>query len=431
MKLRKSGLVKRPLCLEHLERRAMLAGDVTAWEDGGTLFVRGDNRDNAVAIVETDDGRVAVIGLDSDGSPTEVNNGDFEVFDDVERIHVDLRRGDDTLSVGNDVAALEAIAIADSDNLDTPGQIGDIATTDLDGASVDTDRMELEWLFVQLADGNDEAAITVETEQRIHVELGKNNNELVIFDSVVGDDIIIRGGKNIDEVSVSANVDQVLDVNLGDGSNALEAFGDYGQSIIIHTGKNADVITVDADTDDDLIIHTGSGNDTVDVSANVEGVAIINTGSGVDDVSVAATVGENLEIHTGAGSDTVSVSAIVDHLLKVDTGNNNDVLSLAAIADVLLIFLGSGNDDATVNAAVDHFHLNAGSGNDDVVVNVDADETVDVNMGSGSDTLDIDIAAGFDHVHLHGGSGFDELTTNVDENDDDVDINGFEVETFV
>src|SRR4029078_8520731 len=38
----------RSLFLENLETRAMLAGNVTAAVRGGTLFVTGDNADNAV-----------------------------------------------------------------------------------------------------------------------------------------------------------------------------------------------------------------------------------------------------------------------------------------------------------------------------------------------------------------------------------------------
>ena len=434
MKLRKSGFVKRPLCLEHLERRAMLAGDVTAFRSGDTLIIRGDNQDNAIAIVETDNGGVAVVGLSSDGSPTEVNNDAFDVFFGIDRIEVDLRRGDDTVAVGNDVAELEIIAAADSENLDDPTELGDIATIDFGGgAAVDTDRMELENLFIQLGDGNDEAAIIVETEQRIHVELGKNNNELVILDSVVGDDIIVRGGKNIDEVNISdVDVAQVLDVNLGDGANGLLVTGEFGQSVIIHTGKHGDIIDVTIDTDDDLIIHSGSGSDTVAVTALVDGVAIINTGAGGDDVDVAAAVGENLEIITGAGNDDVEVvTTTVGHLMKVDTGANNDVVSIQAIAEILLVFLGSGNDQVgQISAQVDDFVLDAGSGNDRAgagfAVEVEASGDVHVNMGSGNDSLGILIVGGFDHVHLHGGSGRDRLGTNVDENDDDVEITSFE-----
>src|SRR5438132_14412100 len=50
------GYGHRTLKVEQLERRAMLAGNVSVSNIGGNLFVTGDNHDNAVLIQEVDDG---------------------------------------------------------------------------------------------------------------------------------------------------------------------------------------------------------------------------------------------------------------------------------------------------------------------------------------------------------------------------------------
>src|SRR5688500_15814163 len=68
MKSRKSGsgagYGHRRMFVEQLERRSMLAGNVTAFEAGGNLFVRGDNGDNLVLIQQTGDDEYTVTGLD-------------------------------------------------------------------------------------------------------------------------------------------------------------------------------------------------------------------------------------------------------------------------------------------------------------------------------------------------------------------------------
>src|SRR5437899_10462883 len=50
------GYGHRTLKVEQLERRAMLAGNVSVSVTGGNLIVTGDNHDNAVLIQEVDDG---------------------------------------------------------------------------------------------------------------------------------------------------------------------------------------------------------------------------------------------------------------------------------------------------------------------------------------------------------------------------------------
>src|SRR4051812_41895446 len=59
------GFGHRTLGVERLEGRAMLAGNVTAFVDGGgNLIVRGDNNDNAVLVQQTATGQYSVTGVD-------------------------------------------------------------------------------------------------------------------------------------------------------------------------------------------------------------------------------------------------------------------------------------------------------------------------------------------------------------------------------
>ena len=101
---RRSGASRRSLFVESLEPRAMLAGNVNAFVEGGTLFVRGDNQDNLVLIEQVGDGKYAVTGFDfADGGiagaqagPTRINgeaNGTVAVEGATGDVNVDLRRG--------------------------------------------------------------------------------------------------------------------------------------------------------------------------------------------------------------------------------------------------------------------------------------------------------------------------------------------------
>src|SRR5687767_8356137 len=88
--------------VEALERRCMLAGNVTVSVVDGDLMVRGDREPNAIVIAQATDGTYTVAGaVDDDGLPTTVNGGASGVFT---RMDDDLRirmgRGDDRMEIG-------------------------------------------------------------------------------------------------------------------------------------------------------------------------------------------------------------------------------------------------------------------------------------------------------------------------------------------
>ena len=101
----------RGLSLEPCERRALLAGNVTALVDDGSLVIAGDAAANGVAIQQTNTGRYVVTGFDLDGATT-VNGGSAPVVLDgvTNDVVVDLRDGDDALVVSNSAANLQALA---------------------------------------------------------------------------------------------------------------------------------------------------------------------------------------------------------------------------------------------------------------------------------------------------------------------------------
>src|SRR6476646_6282625 len=105
-KKRSPKLRRRPLFLEGLEQRAMLAGDVTAVVRGGTWFIRGDNSDNAVVIQQTGSQQFTVVGADADTTVNGQVVGTEFTADRVRNFEIDLRGGDDSLGISNNLTYL-------------------------------------------------------------------------------------------------------------------------------------------------------------------------------------------------------------------------------------------------------------------------------------------------------------------------------------
>ena len=109
-----SGSGRRILAVESLERRAMLAGNVTASVVGGNLIIRGDDAGNGVLVQqEAGTGNYSVTGFDFAGSTTKINgtaDGTAHLHGVTGNIDIDLKKGNDALGVGNDAQALATAA---------------------------------------------------------------------------------------------------------------------------------------------------------------------------------------------------------------------------------------------------------------------------------------------------------------------------------
>lgn len=385
----KSG--ERRLKLEHLETRAMLAGNVSVSVSGGNLLVRGDNSSNQIAIVQLDVGEYAVVGLNG----TEVNGGtDPVVKSGVQNnIDVDLKKGNDVVAIGNDLEALELWADASG-----------ITLPEIDLPEEAPDSLKVpKHLNLRLGDGNDDAVVIAKVGLQINADLGNGNDRLIVQDSKVGGDFIVRGGNGHDYLYTDGTeVARTYNVNMGNGRNAVELWNSsIGRSAVIVTGKDADTIDIaDSAIEDNLIVRTGSGHD--DVFAHSHGA------EGMD-------VGNNVDINTGSGNDYVDIAGDIDNLLVIVTGNGNDEVFLEDLeAEDLVAVLGSGNDYLeAVNVEIgDDALLDAGSGNDRVYIEDSiVDDVFTALMGSGNDFLEICNSVA-KRANLDGGSGRDELRSD-------------------
>ena len=80
---------------------------VEAVQYGRSLFIFGDENDNAIRIGQFDNGDIVVQGIECDGRVTDVNAGDdLAVFSNVRNIFVKLGDGNDCVAASNDLLLL-------------------------------------------------------------------------------------------------------------------------------------------------------------------------------------------------------------------------------------------------------------------------------------------------------------------------------------
>lgn len=409
-KIRQHGARERKLRLEQLETRALLAGNISVDVAGGNLIVRGDNRDNQVAILQLGSGEYAVIGFN--GTEVEGEAEPFVVSGVNGNIDVDLKKGNDLLGVGNDVSGLIALAQA----LGFGDELGDAEALeedllDLLESADAPERLEVpRHLLVRTGDGHDGVGVSADIGRGVNVNLGNGDNTFALVNSTVEDNVIARSGSGADDLLVSVSlIDGVLDANMGNGVNSVTVSDTgIGKSAVIVSGKNSDYIDIaDSAIEDNLIVRTGDGADEVYAHSHgaegmvIDGLVDIDTGSQADYVELAGDVGRDVNIRTGSHDDEV-------FLLDLEIRKN------------LFVNLGAGNDDlwgedVDVNG---NAVLDAGSGHDEVEIEDDSEVggKFTAIMGSGNDFLKI-CNSFAESAFLDGGSGNDELQSDLDLDD--------------
>lgn len=120
---------KRKLRLEQLETRRMSAGNVSVTQQGNTLLVRGDNLANEIGIFSEGGDEFTVVGVD-----TSVNGDDERTFSGIRNFNIDLRGGDDFLSIADDATGLADVpdAVDGGFPIDL-SDIGETTPTEIDG----------------------------------------------------------------------------------------------------------------------------------------------------------------------------------------------------------------------------------------------------------------------------------------------------------
>jgi len=465
----RAAFTRRQFLVEGLEPRCMLAGNVNVFVSGGTLFVQGDDADNAVIIQQEGNGVYGVVGLNftdlgldtqgfGDGATT-INGqdagGEPVFFSGVKNdINVDLRGGNDGLGIGNNVQALNGLATDCFGIGFLPVDEGGTAVGGNDGVSqlqVAGTLSVPRNLTVNLGDGNDFTAIdanvgTTKKGGLVNINAGNGRNGVAFGnqegDDFVGSNLLISGGNGSDNACVSgATIRGLLLVSVGGGDGEIGQVVDLtnvgaGQAQILTSGGN-DAITINnAGFDRDLTITTGSGDDTVSLNnfgagdgdgparkQNNAGNVVIVTGDGNDEVSVTDFDVDSLTIDTGSGDDGIPQQTETEEVAALEEINAGLFVVNGGITRQLTVVTGSGNDFATIAQLQAHdIFVDTGSGNDgsaDAPINISSvgvRGNVTLLTGSGNDFAYMSSDGNF-HSNIGGN-----LTIDTGAGDDSLEV---------
>lgn len=386
------GFGRRVLGVESLESRAMLAGNVSVSLAGGNLLVRGDGQANEIAIVQLSSGQYAVAGLP--GTTVQGSTEPWVVNGVKGNIDVDLKGGNDLVGVGNDVQAL--VDKADSYGLVDGSSLSSFIS-DLDSITSGEQLVVPKSLLIRTGDGNDGVAVIADVNKLLNVNLGGGDNIVDIDPTFIGESCIVRGGNGDDLASVfETQINKVLDIYLGKGDNSVYIDdSSVGLSAIIGTCSGDDEIDLgNLVVGKSLIINTDGGTDTVYAhdhgNGGVEvGVnAIINTGSGSDYAEFEGEVEKLLHILTCSGDDGVGVfnSTVGTLIVDVGTGNDSDVLRGGDVG----LFGDDGGVDLFEVVVRGNLFVFLGTGHDTLFAeSITVGRDALVNAGTGDDAVEI------------------------------------------
>jgi hypothetical protein len=161
-----------------------------------------------------------------------------------------------------------------------------------------------------------------------------------------------------------------------------------------------------------LNISLGSGNDTLLICSTASATTTLNGNNGTDTFNVRATTG-TLNLNGGAGSDTFNLGS----LSPATGGNLNAIAGHVNInggTDIVLTFIISIGDTVNVDdtgtlTSTDLTGLGLGSG-----ITYSAVETLNIHLGSGNDTFNVQGTNASTVTNLNTGSGTN--TINIGSN---------------
>lgn len=264
----------RPLAMERLEPRILLAGNVKVTVPGGGLYLRGDNAHNAVIIRQLGKNKYEVEGInDRDGNPTSINgvpNGTKVLRRVRTGFKVDLRGGDDVLGVGNNDIALQQVlaelnnraAISSGDSQITKFRVG-------------------RQLRIKMGAGNDAVALFAKVHAKARINLGSGENAIAVAHSHFNN-LNIVGRNRSDRVEIhDSRIKATLKLSLGDGTDKVNIGNSRTRRADIKTGASADGVHFAAvRVKEKLKVSLDAGDDSLSMRGTIAKEAVLRGGSG-------------------------------------------------------------------------------------------------------------------------------------------------------
>jgi hypothetical protein len=385
----------RRLFTERLERRELLAGDVSVSVVSGDLVVTGDAADNYLFIWQdgsgdwvVSGGRQLVSGAPQTGTETLINSlSGAQTFSGVTGgLMINLGLGNDQVEISNgQVLGPSVIDLGDGDNqliLTTGFTLADPGFEVNDGSSPVRGPLDFAGnLSISAGTGNDQ----------VYVDIAATMQADVNFTSGAGDDFLQLSGTG------TWNVGGSVDIDFGAGDdvfnsefNAINVTGDFtvvqGDTA---TATGAKVWLIDATVGGTISVTGAAGHNFVQLENVTATTITLDLGDGADEVDTLNVSVTDFTADLGAGDDRDSwfETITATNQIQILTGAGEDVVPLQTInALTLIVSTGDDGDGVTafdVTATTVSFDTGAGA---DVigVYRVQATD-LDVLTGDGDD----------------------------------------------
>jgi hypothetical protein len=394
--------------VDQLERRRMLAGDVTAVVAGGSLSIEGDAEDNLLAMTQVN-GELVLIGFDTAIEDADMSTNllgidiDVKLLDGVTKdVKARLGEGNDVFLVGGSLEGLDLANLFASE-----------------GATFGPAEF-LRDLRISTDGGNDLVVVTgAEVGRHLKIDTGSGEADTVVVGGGGVALAILDALEDLDVVTASElGFDGGGEV-IGEIINALLGPVTVGRNLEIVGGSSSDSVYVGgADIGHNLRIKTGAGDDEVYVGTG----AVIEICEICDPQSTSGHVGSWL------GEIEVSSFVNVGRDTRISTRDGNDEVRIGG-ADHFEFFCehdGSDHDGGHQGGLV--FVIDGG---------VEVEKSVVLNTGKHDDDVYIGVKPRFDAPHAESGpkgDGVDadvyvgrDLRIKTDDGDDVVKLSHLEV----
>jgi len=287
----------RRLCVESMESRQLMAGNVFASVAGGDLVLTGDAAANGIEVRQLGVGKYQIIGLVHGGVQTKVWLGGVAANSQVvggvtDDFSINLNAGDDYL-------LMSAAGLPAGSRMQVPDQ-----------------------LLLRTNDGNDRAILNrVQVRDDAFIDLGNGHDYLWMYGGLVGgsqfspdNDLNVFGGAGNDYAGISATYvrdDLYMNMGIGDDRIALANMS-VGDDAWLYGVDGNDLVTLShVSVRDNLTIDTGAGKDTVFLSFVQADELYTSMGSGDGDyLRVDNTHANTAKLNGGLGvADNIDLLA--------------------------------------------------------------------------------------------------------------------------
>ena len=337
------------LRVESLEKRLLMAGNVTVSQSGADLIIQGDNSDNSLEVIGTGvAGQFVVVGEPSVAGGTAINgvvNG-AQTFNGVTNdITIKLAGGDDFLIVNN-------VATGRDLNIDMGDGANEMQLGDGGAGSLGTGRD----LNINAAGQLDlqEDRVFLQRDQNISITGGFNDSVFITSGSNRDLNVHTNGGNDVVNINLLTNRRNLL-IDTGSDNDLISMIQTAvsGDATFQHGNNGLGFFALDTNNFAKTVtVKTGGGNDTVQITNSlISGTTSVTTGGGDDVVLIDDTVAATVNIDTGNGADGVTTesSRINSATITLGSGNDGMIALNNAVGSQASVDGGSGFD--TIEAA--------------------------------------------------------------------------------